>query len=142
MILYLDTSAIVKLYVEEEGSSLVRSAVEQAGVVATSRVAYAETHAALAAACRTERITVAERAAAAAAFRVDWRAYLIVNVTQALVELAGDLALAYELRGFDAIHVASAVLLRQRTRQRMEFMTWDKRMAEAATALGFHCQKL
>lgn len=137
MILYLDTSAIVKLYVEEEGSSTVRSAVGAAGVIATSRVAYAELHAALAAACRMQRITVAERAAAAAVFRVDWRAYLVVNVTQALVELAGDLVLAHELRGFDAIHVASAVLLRQRTRQEVQFMTWDRRMSEAAAALGF-----
>ncbi|MBX6351337.1 MAG: type II toxin-antitoxin system VapC family toxin [Clostridia bacterium] len=136
MILYLDTSAIVKLYVEEEGSSAVRSAVQSAGVVATSRVAYAETHAALAAACRLERISVAERAAAAASFRLDWRAYLVVNVTQALVELAGDLVLAHELRGFDAIHVASALLLSQRSRQAMRFLTWDRRMSGAASALG------
>ncbi len=48
MILYLDTSALVKLYVSEEGSEIVRGAVESAGRVATSRIAYAEARAALA----------------------------------------------------------------------------------------------
>ena len=66
MILYLDTSALVKLYVDEEGSLEARTVVETADAVATSRVAFAEAHAAFATAARLGRITVAERAAVAA----------------------------------------------------------------------------
>jgi len=42
MTLYPDTSALVKLYVEEEGSDEVKKACEQAQVVVTCRLAYAE----------------------------------------------------------------------------------------------------
>lgn len=45
MILYLDTSALVKLYVRERGSVSVRALVEQADVVASSVIAYAEARA-------------------------------------------------------------------------------------------------
>ena len=48
MTLYLDTSSLVKLYVTESGSKVVRQLVGDANVVATSVVAYAETRAALA----------------------------------------------------------------------------------------------
>lgn len=137
MILYLDTSALVKLYVEEEGSAEARSAVEAADAVATSRVAYAEAHAAFAAAARLGRITAAERAAVAANFRVDWRSYVVVEVSQPVVELAADLAADYELRGFDAIHLASALLLQQRAGKPVRFLAWDRRLAAAAARLGF-----
>jgi antitoxin (DNA-binding transcriptional repressor) of toxin-antitoxin stability system len=46
--LYLDTSALVKLYVDEEGALAVRHAVDQAELVATSAIAYAEARAAFA----------------------------------------------------------------------------------------------
>ncbi|MGH8694308.1 MAG: PIN domain-containing protein [Burkholderiales bacterium] len=48
MILYLDTSALVKLYVREQGSAQVRAHVNKADVIATSVVAYAEARAAFA----------------------------------------------------------------------------------------------
>jgi hypothetical protein len=44
--LYLDTSSLVKLWVEEAGSNDARDLVAQAAVVATSMVAYPETRAA------------------------------------------------------------------------------------------------
>ena len=48
MILYLDTSALVKLYVDEAGSDVVQAAVSAATHVATSRVAYPEARSAFA----------------------------------------------------------------------------------------------
>jgi predicted nucleic acid-binding protein len=135
MILYLDTSAVVKLYVEEDGSSLVRSRVESAEVVTTSRIAYAETRAAMASAARQGRITSAERSVAVAAFRADWRSFSVVNVTQEVVELAADLAEDKALRGYDAVHLASAVLLLHRTGQPVRFLSWDRRLNEAATEM-------
>lgn len=136
MILYLDTSALVKLYVSEDGSDIVRQAVEAAGRVATSRVAYAETRAALAMAARLGRITEEDRSVAAAVFRSEWYLFSVVNVTQPLVELAAELAEAKALRGFDAIHLASSILLLQRTRDKVRFMAWDMALARAASDMG------
>ena len=136
MILYLDTSALVKLYVSEEGSESVRGAVEAADTVATSRVAYSEARAALAMAARLGRITEEERAAAAAVFRTDWHLFSVVNVTQSLVELAAELAEAKTLRGFDAIHLASSILILQRTQEPVRFMAWDRPLVRAASEMG------
>jgi len=140
MILYLDTSALVKLYVAEDGSEVVRMAVDAAGAVATSRVAYAEARAALAMAARLGRISEEERAAAAAIFRSEWHAFSVVNVTQPVVELAADLAEAKSLRGFDAIHLASSVLIRQRTHEAVRFMAWDRALVKAAGDMGLDAQ--
>ncbi|WP_324670267.1 hypothetical protein [Geochorda subterranea] len=52
MILYLDTSTLVELYVDKEGSPQARAAVEAADVVARSRLAFAEAHAPFTAAAR------------------------------------------------------------------------------------------
>jgi predicted nucleic acid-binding protein len=52
VILYLDTSALVKIYVEEPKSAVVRENVKQAEGIATSRIAYAEARAAFARKCR------------------------------------------------------------------------------------------
>ena len=48
MILYLDTSSLVKLYLDEIHSEAVHRWAQEAEVLATSRVAYPETFAALA----------------------------------------------------------------------------------------------
>ena len=136
MILYLDTSAIVKLYVTEEGSARVREAVEASDLVATSRVAYAEARAALAMAARLGRISEDERALAVATFRSEWHTFSVVNVTQPVVELAADLTETRSLRGFDAIHLASSLLVRQRTDVPVRFMAWGKALVRAASDTG------
>jgi predicted nucleic acid-binding protein len=48
MIAYLDTSALVKLYVKETGSAAVRAACDRSEALATSRLSYVEAHAAAA----------------------------------------------------------------------------------------------
>lgn len=137
MILYLDTSALVKLYLEEKGSGQVRAAVKKAEAVSTSMVAYAEAHAALAAAARAGRITGEERARAVAELRAEWPSYVVVNVTQRVVDLAAELALEHGLRGFDAIHLSSAMILREESAAEVRFLVWDERLAGAAASVGF-----
>jgi predicted nucleic acid-binding protein len=136
LILYLDTSALVKLYLEEEGSAEVRAAVDAAEAVCTSMVAYAEVHAALARATREGRITEEERARAVADFRADWPEYAVVQVTQRVVDLAAELALVHGLRGFDAIYLGSALLVRAESGAEVRFLAWDERIERVARALN------
>src|SRR4051812_6061638 len=58
--LYLETSSLVKLYVTESGSEVVRQLVDKCDVVATSVVAYPETRAALARLRREGVLTAAK----------------------------------------------------------------------------------
>jgi len=109
VILYLDTSALVKLYVEEEGSATVQVAVSGSEETVTSFVAYAEARAALARARRQRVLTPQAYQRAVDALEVDWSTFSVVSVSESLARRAGGLAEKHSLRGFDPIHLASAL---------------------------------
>jgi len=136
VILYLDTSSLVKLYVEEEGSGEVQRQVAGAAVVATSAIAYVEARAAFARKHREGGLTEEEYCDVSDGFRKEWGAYLAIGVSEGIVTLAGDLAAGHDLRGFDAIHLASALALRDRTQSSVVFSCADGRLRAAAQAEG------
>lgn len=136
MILYLDTSAWLKLYVDERGTQEVIAAVQSAQLVAISRIAYAEARAALARVLREKRTSLAEHRKRIAALDADYVEVLKVEVSEEIVRQAGELAESHALRGFDAIQLASARWLARKTRKPVRVLAFDQRMNEAAHALG------
>ncbi len=136
MTLYLDTSALVKLYVRERGTRSVKRAVASADRVATSRVAYAEARAAFARRARERRIAAKRLRRIVAALDRDLATYVLVEVTASVVSAAGDLAESRALRGFDAIHLASALALGSALGTSPELMAFDARLVGAARAEG------
>lgn len=132
MILYLDTSALVKLYVDEEvGGELVRQGVEESESIAVSTVAYAEARAGLARKQREGLFTAGELRRTVAELDEDWRTYARLDVSDKLSRRAGELAERYSLRGYDAVHLASAVQLSERF-DVVRFLAFDDRLNEAA----------
>lgn len=136
MICYLDTSALVKLYVYEPGSEVVRQLVDSAMVVATSKVAYPEARAALARGFREGLFSEIDYRQIVAVLQQDWPRYFVLEVTDSLVWLAGELAEKHRLRGFDSIHLASAITLRAQVKSRVIAACWDVRLWEALSSLG------
>lgn len=136
MILYLDTSALVKLYIEEAGSQEVKRAVEEARIVSTSRVAYVEARAGIARKYRERELSKEEHDQVVEDLIRDWDNYFIVEVSESVAKLGGTLTERQSLRGFDAIHLASALLLRNRTRLDVSFSCFDERLKAAAKAEG------
>lgn len=136
MILYLDTSSLAKLYVYEAFSDDVRALVEAAQVVTTSRVAYPEMRAALARRRRDRTLRPRDFAEARRAFEAEWSSYLVLEVTAAICQDAGDLAERYGLRGFDGIHLASfADVARGAAGAEVRFSSFDTRLNRAARLL-------
>jgi len=136
MISYLDTSIAVKLYVLEQGTPEARAAVAGSSVVATSRIAYAEAMAVFARKLREREFTSKIYEQVRRDFRRDWDSYFIVEVSQQTVELAGELAKRRRLRGFDAIHLASALQLQRRTNTRLDFFSAGRNLQRAARSEG------
>lgn len=136
MILYVDTSALVKLYVREQGSARVRRHIGAATHVASSRVAFPEARAALAR--RQREGTLASRGLRRAVQRLetDWSLYIVVELDDGLARRAGTIAESRALRGFDAIHVASALELSTLLGHPVAFLTFDARQAAGASAEG------
>ncbi|MBS3934864.1 MAG: type II toxin-antitoxin system VapC family toxin [Sulfuritalea sp.] len=162
MILFCDTSALVKLYVREDGTDRVLREVEAASIVAVCRIAWAETMAAFARRAReTNDLTQKspprgalpsrgrntrggpsrfEDAALIEEIRrrlhKDWEDYAIVEITQPLVERAGDYADTFALRAYDSVQLAAAATLQAAVGAPVRFACFDQRLQKAAKILG------
>jgi uncharacterized protein len=137
MILYLDTSALVKRYFLEEQSNELLSSWAQAELIVTSSVAYAETVASF---FRKKRESALEEdiiQQVVDAFLLDWKSFFRVEVTDELNEIVLRIVKSYPLRGFDAIHLAAAVLIRRSLTDDFLFSCFDQRLAQAAREEGF-----
>ncbi len=134
MTLYLDTSALAKLYIAEAHSEAVREAVAEAGQVATAVIAYTEARAALARRHRQGDLDKDAFRAAIGALDGDWASYTRLDVSEGLCRLAGVLAERHALRAYDAVHLAAALAL-SRERQDVRFLAFDAQLAKAARAV-------
>ena len=136
MILYLDASAIVKLHIQEththELSKLVQEESSKGARVTTSCVGYAEVLAAFA----RNVADGADLNRLNADFLKTWPRYHVVFLDQDILNAAGVLSRTYRLRGFDALHLASALAARRR-REKATFLVFDRMLSRAAEAEGF-----
>lgn len=136
MILYLDTSAWVKLYVCEPGSKELRAYATKAEAMAASVVAYPEARAAFARLKVQGISTEAKHQQRVTQLKLDWENMLRIELSQAVVHTAGDLAEVYGLRGFDSIHLASALWLKEQSSTPLSFAVFDQRLRAAAERAG------
>ena len=138
MILYLDSSALVKLFVEEEGSREVLDAIADAGDCYTHVIAYAEVRAALARARRMGRASAERLERHKAHLAEIWQALGIVVPDEALIHHAGDLAERFGLRSYSSVHLSAAHALASRLDPAVDyrFAAFDKALLEAARSLG------
>jgi predicted nucleic acid-binding protein len=136
MIVYFDTSALVKKYFMEVGSTRVLSVWKKAVGVATSSVAYAETMAAFHRKRRETRIPKGNFTALVDSFKKDWASFHRVELTDDLNEFIDRLVLNYPLRGFDAIHLASALAVHQKLEEDFLFLCFDDQLSRVAEKEG------
>ena len=139
MILFCDTSVLLKLYIVEAGSDAVKAWVDEAEAVAVCRIAWAEAHAALSRRAReapTDALVIEQ---AKAALAQDWSRYLVMEVNQMLVERAGNYADTFALRGYDSIQLAAAFETGRISQSPICFACFDIRLNKAASILGMTC---
>lgn len=134
MILYLDTSALVKLYVHEAGSSEVREAVGDSTLAATCELSYVELRAALARRLRERALTTTDYRRVVRDIDEDWPNLFLVTITGRLIREAAVIAERYRLRAYDAMHLCSSLLLQDHSQERVTFACWDRTLREVAAA--------
>lgn len=135
MILYLDTSALVKLYVQEAHSSRVRGWVQEAEIVATCRVAYPETLSAIRRRFTEGDLTRKEQDLLLGRFSKDWTHFAAVDFDE---REAGRLVIKHGLRGLDALHLSAAIQLRSAQGSlALAFASFDAKLNSAAATEGF-----
>lgn len=130
---YFDSSALVKLVVEEEGTADAIALWNATAAVIANRLAHPEVRAALAAAHRDGRLDGEDHERA----RERWHRYRsslrMVELTRELEDAAGGLAHLHALSGSDALHLAAALTLAE---TEPVVATWDRRLLRASQASG------
>ena len=138
MIVYLDTSALAKLFISEPGSGAVAAAVSSALAVATHRITYVEIHATLARAARMGRIQASSLDHRLRDFETRWASLDVVDLTDPMVRRAAGLAMTYGLRGYDSVQLAAALAVQDALAgsQDVLFAATDLCLADAARLAG------
>ena len=139
MILYVDTSAVVKTILLEQDSDCVREWFAQADEVVSSVITYAEACAALGRAHGRGRANSGDLSALVAELDAQWEEYLVLPVA---AHAAGRVALKHGLRGMDAVQLTAALALRTAAEHQapgadVVFAAFDQRLLEAAEREGF-----
>jgi uncharacterized protein len=134
-LIYFDSSALIKLLVQEEGSDLAAELWDGCDAALASRLAYPEVCAALAAAGRNHDLSHDDLDVAEQAWEQYWASVRRVELTAAVESQAGQLARTHALRGADAVHLASALALADPD---LLIAVWDRRLHAGAAAAGIH----
>lgn len=137
---FLDASALVKAYTHEPGSRWVRQVLGRSATRAfISPLSGAEVLAAIARKERLGELDLATRERVAAAFRKDYRRrFAHTALTASVIEKAMALVLGHPLRGYDAVQLASALLLPAASSQlrSLLFVSADSALLRVARRMG------
>jgi predicted nucleic acid-binding protein len=138
MILYADTSALVKKYVKEAGSGEVISLFTQHPVIGTATLTQAEMAAALSKAVRQGWVDESDGRIAWKDFLSHWLSYMRLPVSAGIVERAATLAWRQGLRAYDSIHLASSLTWQETAGEAVVFACFDRSLLQAAHHEGLH----
>lgn len=128
MALYVDTSALLKRYIEEHDSDVAEGHLLADPFWVTARHTAVEVRRNLARLLERDALS-----AARSAFDEDWARFNVVALDDATCDIAADLAEVTGLRTLDALHLAAATRV---GRASLTMLTFDIRQAQAARALG------
>lgn len=132
---YLDASAWVKRYYQEDGTSWIQSLFTHKQVLACSSLGMIEVMATLSRKRKALEISLSQFKLKAQELEDDWKHFIQVQMTDAIVHIAKELTMKLSLRGSDAVHLSSALLLQRRFAKKSEqliMITSDYELKEAA----------
>ena len=136
MNLYLDTSALIKRYISETGTEDVRAWIRAAEAISLSIMTRAETAAGLTRLQSRGILTQENYMTALEQFRLDWEWYQRLPINEELIARADFLACQHGLRGYDAVHLAAALVWQEALTLPVTLATYDQELADAGKKSG------
>jgi predicted nucleic acid-binding protein len=136
MIVYLDASALVKKYVAEAGSREIIALIDEAALCGTSLITRAEVAATIAKLVRMRALHKNEAEQTRKDFQRQWPDLQRLHITENLVAKADSLAWEHGLRGYDAVHLASAISWQEHIGESITLATFDQQLWDAGQAIG------
>jgi predicted nucleic acid-binding protein len=138
---YLDTSALVKRYIAETGSTWLISQVEPASnnIIIVSELTPVEMFSVFARRQRDKSLTPADAAQQRADFLIHLQTeYLVAPVDNQLLVQARNLVNSYPLRTLDAVQLACALWAKQFLAEPITFLSADRNLLTIAAVEGFN----
>jgi uncharacterized protein len=132
MIIFIDSSALVKRYIIEHGRERVNSLIEDASLVTVSRLAYPEVLSALVRRRATLELNDEEFATLLSGFRNDWEQLTVFDVDDETMQYVDSAIENHRLRGVDSIHFSTALRIRKALSRDIVFVTSDRELLAAA----------
>ncbi len=139
---YCDTSALMKLYVQETHTDWMHRTCIKSDTVFVSDMTWVEMRSALALRVRTNQTTAADASLALAKLRAEWPTYQALSLNESIFELAGDYTETFGLRAYDSVQLACAQRLNISLGGQMTFCCFDKTLNNAARVLGMKVLEL
>lgn len=138
IVYYLDASACVKRYYQELGTVWIQYLFAQNPTFAFATLGLVEVVATLARKRKAGQINPSQLQQKIRELEADWQNLIQVQLTVEGVNGAKSLAMSLAVRGADAVHLASASLLKNRLSQedQLIFITSDHELGIAAQASG------
>ena len=136
MIIYLDTSALLKQYIQEAGSEDVEKLLASSEGTGTNQLTYVEMASAISRAVRMELISADEAQLTWEDFLVDWELLVRLDTSGQITKRAATLAWEHGLRGYDAMHLASALTWQDAIDTPVTLATYDRELWSAAQKAG------
>lgn len=130
--LYWDTSAMVKQFVEEAGTRDVLTLRAQTPPHATATIAFTETFSALRRRVREVALKEPQYQEVVRRFLRQWPSYVRVTLDETVLERSRSLLERYPLRTLDAIHLASALELQDNLGEPSVLISADAQLLRAA----------
>jgi hypothetical protein len=144
---FLDTSALVKKYMTEIGSTWVETLtdLDSDNQIILARITWVETLSAFARLRREDKIDLSLLTKAIYIFKEDWESqYHIVEVEKSEYEKAGNLVQSHPLRAYDSIQLACALKVysafAKTVPKRFIFVSADDRLISAAQSEGLNVE--
>jgi predicted nucleic acid-binding protein len=134
--IYLDTSAMLKRYLNEAGADETRMFIERADEIATTVITRVETASAFARLVFSHSITDAEGEKAWQEFTEDWAIVTRLQIVPQTLEKAVKVARLYHLRGYDAVHLGCALVWQDELNHPVTLITFDRNLWSAAKKAG------
>lgn len=138
---YFDSSAVVKVYVQENGRATVLRLLRLHEVV-VSAILPVEIRRALRRRAEENAIESSRLPAALNQLTADRAQWNVLAVSTEILGRAEEIVAVHAVRTLDAIHIASAKEFAERLQTRVPFISADHRQVEAAAAVGLIVQQV
>lgn len=123
--IYFDSSALVKRYLEEIGSATVNKIINDSPVIATAKLTYPEILSAFARKFKAGDFSKTVFHKLLDKFENEWNYFLVIEFKDELFQIIKHIAANHRLKAADSVHLASALWLKQSIKEDIIFAASD-----------------